>query len=420
MEITVYKRHSNDCDHKADRAYRRCTCRMMLEWSNKGKRYRVSAKTRSWAEAEQRARARMAAAHARTIGEQPNAGEPVSLDLAVEMFTAKKSGKHKETRRKYQHTLDRLKAWAVRQGRHYLADITESDLEKYQASWTLKKNNAKRNEQERLRTFFRYCCASAEIKLPYNPTAQLEHFNVTSDEPEDPYTDKEYKAIVSAVDTCGFKPEVVARVKALISVMRYAGLAIQDASILERKAVTPASIQGRACYSVSVRRSKTHTGVNNVVPKEVGDALLQVANGNPHYVFWDALIANQVFTPGHIVMALDKFISGASASEAAAVRQVTSVDALAVARETIRGNWTAVQKLLLHASPEDGRGIRICVTSYFRSLLVKAETSARAAMAAWAIHQLTSHATFEDGLQLSATAASLYFICDKINAERAT
>ena len=228
----------------------------------------------------------MADAHARTIGEQPQAGEPISLDRAVEMFTAKKSGKHKETRRKYQYTLDRLKAWAVRNGRHYLADITESDLEKYQSSWTLKSNYAKRNEQERLRTFFRYCCASAEIKLPYNPTAQLEHFNVTSDEPENPYTAKEYKAIVSAVDGCKFKPEVAARVKALISVMRYAGLAIQDAAILERGAVTPAKVNGKACYRVEIRRSKTHTGVNNVVPKAVGDALLKVANGNPRFIFW--------------------------------------------------------------------------------------------------------------------------------------
>jgi site-specific recombinase XerD len=95
------------------------------------------------------------------------------------MFPAKKSSKHKQTQRKYQYTLNNLKAWAARNGRHYLMDLTESDLEKYQASWTtLKSNYAKRNEQERLRSFFRYCCASAEIKLAYNPTAQLEHFNV--------------------------------------------------------------------------------------------------------------------------------------------------------------------------------------------------------------------------------------------------
>jgi len=227
-------------------------------------------------------------AHARTIGEQPKAGEPITLERAIEMFTAKKSSKHKQTRRKYQYTLNNLKAWAVRNGRHYLADLTESDLEKYQSSWTtLKSNYARRNEQERCRSFFRYCCASAEIKLPYNPTAQLEHFNVTSDEPEDPYTEKEYKAIVAAADRVPtFTGDVAERAKALIAVMRFAGLAIQDASILERNAVTPAKVNGRDCYRVEIRRSKTHTGVNNVVPKEVGDALLRVANENPRFVFW--------------------------------------------------------------------------------------------------------------------------------------
>ena len=257
-----------------------------MEYSVNGERTRVSARTRSWSEAEQKARAMERDAHARTLGEPPKVGEPISLDTAVDMFTAKKSGKHKETRRKYQYTLNNLKAWASKHGRLYLADITESDLEKYQSTWTLNSNFAKRNEQERLRSFFRYCCASAEIRLAFNPTSQLEHFNVTSDEPEDPYTEKECRAIVAAVDKCKFESEVADRVKALIAVMRYAGLAIQDAAILERDAVTPAQVGGKACHRVMIRRGKTHTGIDNVIPKAVGDALLKVANGNPKYIFW--------------------------------------------------------------------------------------------------------------------------------------
>jgi len=227
-------------------------------------------------------------AHARSLGEQPKAGEPISLDAAVKKYTAKKSGKNKETRRKYRTSLKRLKEWAARNGRHYLTDITESDLEKYQASWTsLKSNYARRNEQERLRSFFRYCVASAEIRLAHNPTSQLEHFNVTSDEPEDPYTEKEYAAIVSAVDRVeGFTGKVAERVKALIALMRYAGLALQDAAILERDAVTPAKVNGKACYRVVIRRSKSHTGIDNVIPKRVGDLLVKVTNGNPLYIFW--------------------------------------------------------------------------------------------------------------------------------------
>jgi site-specific recombinase XerD len=261
---------------------------MMLEWSFDGKRTRQSAKTRSWEKAEQKARALMQDAHARAIGQPVKCSEAFTLDAAVGMFTAKKSGKHKETKRKYTTTLTRLTEWAVKNGKHYVADITESDLEKYQASWTsLKSNYAKRNEQERLRAFFRYCCASAEIKLPHNPTSQLEHFNTTSQEPEDPFTAKEYAAIVAAVDRVeSFDGKTAERMKALIAVMRYAGLAIQDAAILERDAITPGKVGKKPCYFVSIRRSKSHTGVNNAIPKEVGDALLTVANGNKKYVFW--------------------------------------------------------------------------------------------------------------------------------------
>jgi hypothetical protein len=84
----------------------------------------------------------MQEAHARTIGEQPKAAEPVSLERAVQMFITKKSGKLKEAKRKYWYALDRLKVWAVRNGRHYLTDLTESDLERYRASWGLKSNHA--------------------------------------------------------------------------------------------------------------------------------------------------------------------------------------------------------------------------------------------------------------------------------------
>jgi hypothetical protein len=30
MEITVYKRHSADCEHKGDRSYKRCNCRAAI------------------------------------------------------------------------------------------------------------------------------------------------------------------------------------------------------------------------------------------------------------------------------------------------------------------------------------------------------------------------------------------------------
>src|SRR5271166_2836162 len=92
MEITVYKRHSDDCEHREDRSFKRCNCRMMLEWSEGGKRYRKSAKTRSWTEADQQARSKERDALARSLGEPPKAGEPVMLDRAISLFIASKLG----------------------------------------------------------------------------------------------------------------------------------------------------------------------------------------------------------------------------------------------------------------------------------------------------------------------------------------
>ena len=172
---------------------------MMLEWSENGRRFRISAKTRSWAEAEQRARSMERAHHQGLIGNGPKANEPVTLDRAIAMFQAKKSTKHKETRRKYAYSLAKLKNFAVSNGRFYLADLTESDLQRYQSEWTLKSNYAKRNEQERLRTFFRFCCASAEIRLGHNPSAQLKHFDVSDREPTPPYTEREYSKILESI-----------------------------------------------------------------------------------------------------------------------------------------------------------------------------------------------------------------------------
>jgi len=304
MNIRIYRRHaagcscSNDCQCKTNNGHRRndgkcyCggvkkPCRMMLEWTDGGKRHRVSAKTRSWEQAQAQAKGQEKNHQDRLEGKPVVQREPVTIERAVEMFTAKKSGRHKETKRKYRYTLERFEAFCLRNGRLNLADITESDLENYQASWNLKSNYAKRNEQERLRAFFRFCVASSEVRLLHNPTSQLDHFDTTSAEPEDPFTDKEYTAIVAACDKVKtFDGKTTERVKALIAVMRYAGLAIQDAAILKRDAIKPGSVNGKDCYFISIRRSKTKTAVNNAIPKELGDALLKTANGNPSYIFW--------------------------------------------------------------------------------------------------------------------------------------
>lgn len=65
--------------------------------------------------------------------------------------------------------------------------------------------------------------------------------------------------------------------------MRHSGLAIRDAACIER-----AKIQKDADRVTSVVMSRAKTGVDVCVaiPPEVAEALADVANGDPKYVFW--------------------------------------------------------------------------------------------------------------------------------------
>lgn len=136
----------------------------------------------------------------------------------------------------------------------------------------------------------------------------------------------------------------------------------------------------------------------------------------------NALVANEVNSPGLIVQAVEKWITGVPASLAAQVSEVSNVDIGAIAKACAAGDWETVQKHIRTAPMSAARDIRGRVAGYFRSILVGKEGggpgerlgTARASRCVWAIEQLTDLANqnqFEDGLIWSATCASLYNIC---------
>src|ERR1700720_3633434 len=54
--VTVFVRHSEGCKYNGDETWKRCDCRKHLRWSKDGKQHKRSAKTRSWAQAEEEKR----------------------------------------------------------------------------------------------------------------------------------------------------------------------------------------------------------------------------------------------------------------------------------------------------------------------------------------------------------------------------
>lgn len=83
--LNVYTRHASDCGHIADLTWRRCRCPKWIRGVlPNGDAIRESAKTRSWEQAERRAREREAAADPNS----PTLAKPqrATVKDAVEFF----------------------------------------------------------------------------------------------------------------------------------------------------------------------------------------------------------------------------------------------------------------------------------------------------------------------------------------------
>jgi len=120
---------------------------------------------------------------------------------------------------------------------------------------------------------------------------------VQADEPPTlPLTDAEYKSVLAAIDTVRplrfdakgvtrlLSPETKQRLSALIQLMRWSGLAINDAVKLRRADIIHE--KGKRVYRVVTARQKTGTHVSVPLPPEVARIILAVPPASHEYIFW--------------------------------------------------------------------------------------------------------------------------------------
>ena len=93
--LSVYARHTPDCDHRDELKYRRCRCPKWIDGYVDNQRLRQSAKTRSWEKAELTARSIQEAA------DPMKAAQPVitTIEDAIDAYVADEKGRNlsKET-----------------------------------------------------------------------------------------------------------------------------------------------------------------------------------------------------------------------------------------------------------------------------------------------------------------------------------
>jgi integrase len=279
MNVTVYTRHSDDCPHKQDRNWRRCRCPKWLTISRAGGFIRQSAKTRSWEQAETKAK------KLEQEADQPRSAkttERTTIKSAVEQFLKNKQveGVSKESHYNQDLALRRqFLEWTKRECLIYLDEITLTHLEKFRAALPVG-GVTRRNKQTLLRSFFRYCAVHRWID--WNPALGLSRIRVR-EEPTLPFEPSEYAAIRELAMNHYRRQDLDcitlnARLLAFVECLRWSGLRIGDAIKLER---TRLDSKNR----IQLHQEKTGVFVFVPIPAAVADAMRMLPGDR--YFFWD-------------------------------------------------------------------------------------------------------------------------------------
>jgi integrase/recombinase XerD len=286
--MIIYKRHRAECQYsgKDRNQSHRCQCSIYVEWNINGKqnvmvvRDATSHAVSSWSDAE-----KIVAQNAKTGNPStpPVSVSSVTVAGAIEIFLKHKEGHWQPTTlAKAKLTLQRLQDYCNRQKITLLSDVNTKTLDNWKLEWTFKSPIAKRNNQERVRAFFRRCFELGDI--PKNPTLLWEKVKVKNQALNvNPLEPKEYAALLKAVDHVkNITPTQTVRIKALMQLQRWSGLSLVDAVCLSKDEL----VEDGDVYRVVTERQKTEASINNVIPSDVANLLLEAKNGNPEYFFW--------------------------------------------------------------------------------------------------------------------------------------
>lgn len=250
--LTVYTRHSSPC-LQPDSLVHDCECPKWIRGVLPAQgRIRVSARTRSLQEAKDRARKM----------EQTDAFEISSVEQAIKLYVADQEARHlsKSSLRQSRGFLERqFLPWLKNRGLMRLDEIRTWRLRELQHTLNLRAVTATRRH-ERLRSFFRFCVISGWLRT--NPMDGLKKPIVLRARPTDYFNREEFERILAATEKyeygggrdCAYRAQ---RMRALVLLMRWSGLSIKNAVLLERSALDDRG-------ALFLRRAKT--GVPVFVP----------------------------------------------------------------------------------------------------------------------------------------------------------
>jgi site-specific recombinase XerD len=303
--ISVFTRHSVDCPNRDNPQWKRCKCKKSLYIREHGKTTYVSAKTRSWTEAESFAQAERdkrdpVKIQLQKIAESEAAKEstqnmPLADALAQWLAGMKSAGATSVDA--YRSTTRRIQKWADGAGLVCVSDVTPAALDAWRGSWAPdakdESNRLALTTQAalltRVKAFFRWATAMEYTRR--NPALMLKA--ITPDESQTwPLTPKQFEALLKATykfDEGAHKQaaKVGEHLRAIFLVQRWTGLRIGDVLMLPK-----AALQGNRLTAVIRKkrnRKPTASRIECVLPDHVVQALNSLParkEEHPDYFFW--------------------------------------------------------------------------------------------------------------------------------------
>jgi site-specific recombinase XerD len=175
---------------------------------------------------------------------QTKARNTVLIGDAIEGWLANKKADNArpETLESYNNSLRHMSDYFAKNGVHHLHEITAPGLARWKTTWS-DRTSSKKKRQIHTRAFFRFCVEGMRW-LEVNPSTGLTKIIGKEEVPTIPFGRAQYEAIIDATyiyddalttyNKSSQCKECGLRLRALIQTMRWGGLAIRDAAMLQR------------------------------------------------------------------------------------------------------------------------------------------------------------------------------------------
>ena len=281
--ITVFVRHSAGCSEFSDPFFKRCSCKKHLRWFHGGKQHTRSAKSRTWAGAED---AKRKLEKSFELGDSPTQSpakiETIREKIATYITRKESEGVTPSIIRKLKYQLGLFDSFMADRAKILPAELTPTDVIQFRASWTWG-DLTQIKAQTTLRSFIRHACTDNRQSL-LDALGQIKETREGKERRKPkPLSEEDIQKLLEQIPiTFVCEPEKIRFFHTLIRTLVSTGLAIVDAVQLQRSALERAD----KTQVLEIERQKTGKTAMIPIDRSLLNELLVTLNGNPKYVFW--------------------------------------------------------------------------------------------------------------------------------------